>query len=152
MPRWTEADSSDVSTTPKHQGRPSTTEAREARKLPATQASEGACTSSHTYVWISDLQDKPVGGTCYSISEKGPLPVLSSREPHASRRLLTATWWPWLEHGFQRSASLPSPLPCTALVGPGIPELTSLCTPSRVLPPEPACHLSEDPKKVPTRI
>ena len=40
----------------------------------------------------------------------------------------------------------------TALVGPGIPELTSLCTPSRVLPPEPLCHLSEDPKKAPARL
>ena len=68
-----------------------------------------------------------------SLRKDPSLSILSSREPHASQRLLTATWWPWLERGFQRSASLPSPPPCPAPVGPGIPELTSLCTPSRVV-------------------
>ena len=100
---------------PKHQGWPSTTEAREARKLPATQASEGACTPSHTYVWISDLQDKPVGGACYSLSEKGPLPVQSKlsgapRQPAAPDRHLVAVAGTWVSAQclIAQSSALPS--------------------------------------------
>lgn len=33
-----------------------------------------------------------------SLRKDPSLSILSSREPQASQQLLSATWWPWLEH------------------------------------------------------